>query len=220
MQKKDVRRIVPAAMLAVVLVFGAALISILRAGPGSAPEPAPDQTSYLHKTGDEELAYLLVKLELKTRGVIGDHYTRAQARFPGVDLVYQRWLAKNTILPAAVADRVFSEVVPGATGGRAWVKMVVQDPRNDNNRGDSVALEMLHAIQDGSPSEERSRPEAYYYAEPIKATEVCLPCHGEPKGRPDPIFPEYEKDGWKPDDIVGAVISRVAPRQVADSMSR
>ncbi len=220
MQKKDVQRGVAVALFAMFLLFGVALLAIVRAGPGAAPEAAPDETSYLQKTGDEELAYLLVKLELKTRAVIGDHYNRAQTRFPGVNLLYQRWLAKNTILPAAVADRVFAEVVPGATGGRAWVKMVVQDPRNDNNRGDSVARGMLRAIQDGSPREERSLPEAYYYAEPIKATDGCLPCHGEPDGAPDPLFPEYEKNGWKADDIVGAVISRVAPRQVVAGMSR
>ena len=154
---------------------------------------------------------MLVKLELKTRAVMGGHYTRAQSTIPGVDFIYKRWIAKNMILPAAVADQVFSEVVPGATGGRAWVKMVVENPRNPHNRGDSIALELLGTIQGGNATAERSTPEAYYYAEPIKATSTCLSCHGDPKGAPDPVFPQYEKDGWRDGDIVGAVIARVAP---------
>jgi hypothetical protein len=169
--------------------------------------------TYLDKWGDQELAYLLVKLELKTRAVIGGHYTRVQSPVPGIDTIYKRWLAKNAILPAAVADRVFSEVVPGATGGRAWVKMVVEEPRNPHNRGDSTALELLREIQDGNPGAERSTPKAYYYAEPIKATKTCLPCHGELRGEPDPLFPQYKKNGWRDGEIVGAVIARVAPEK-------
>ncbi|MFQ5804334.1 MAG: DUF3365 domain-containing protein, partial [Candidatus Methylomirabilales bacterium] len=53
----------------------------------------------------------------------------------------------------------------------------------------------------------------YYYAEPIKATKTCLPCHGEPRGEPDPLFPQYKKNGWRDGEIVGAVIARVAPEK-------
>ncbi len=141
------------------------------------------------------------------------HYARAQSPVPAVDLIYKRWLAKNTILPAAVADRVFAEIVPGATGGRAWVKMVVEEPRNPHNRGDNTALELLHQIQAGAPSAERSVPEAYYYAAPIKANKTCLLCHGEPKGEPDPVFPQFKKNGWRAGEIIGAVIARVAPEE-------
>ena len=193
------------------IAFVGLLGALATAGPETAPERAGDERTYARKQGDEELAYLLTKLVLETRAVASEHYTRPQSWAPGVDLLYQRWLAKNTILPAAIADRVFSGVVPGATGGRAWVKMVVDEPRNENNHGDSVALELLGEIKGGSPSAERATPEAYYYAEPIKASEACLPCHGEPSGEPDPLFPEYKKNGWRPDEIVGAVVSRVAP---------
>lgn len=72
-------------------------------------------------------------------------------------------------------------------------------------------IELLRAIQTGAHSAERSSPEAYYYAEPIKATRTCLPCHGEPRGGADPLFPEYTKDGWQDGEIVGAVIARVSP---------
>lgn len=197
-----------------VLVTGAIVVGgVVLSRPETSAPPGEAQVAYLDKRGDEELAYLLVKLELKTRGVVGKHYTRAQSAVPGVDWIYKRWMAKNSILPAAVADQVFSEVVPGATGGRAWVKMVVENPRNPHNRGDVVALELLRAIQEGKQNAERSTPEAYYYAEPIKATGACLPCHGEPRGDPDPVFPQYEKNGWRDGDIIGAVVARVGPEE-------
>ncbi len=162
------------------------------------------------RTGDQELAYLLVKLELHTRREIGGHFTRHQSPVPGVDKTYQRLLVKNMILPAAVAGAVFAETVPNATQGRAWVKMVVDYPRNPNNRGDEVALELLAELRAGAATTERTSHDAYYYAEPIKAKAVCMYCHGEPKGVPDPYFPQYKKDGWRDGEIIGAVVSRVA----------
>lgn len=175
------------------------------APPGSGAPPEPP------RTGDGELAYLLVKLALRTRAVMAGHYTRSQSRFPGVDLLYQRTLAKNGILPAAVADAVFSGTVPSATGGRAWVKMVVAEPRNPNNRGDATALELFAALRAGAPRAEREGAGARYYAEPIVANASCLPCHGAPRGAPDPLFPRYKKDGWRAGEVVGAVVARVAP---------
>jgi hypothetical protein len=194
-------------------VFAIVLAAIVLSQPRMAADIGPKPPTYAEKHGDQQLAYLLVKLELKTRAVMRDHYARAQSPIPPVDLVYKRWLAKNAILPAAVADRVFSEVVPGATGGRAWVKMVVEQPRNPHNRGDSTALEMLSEIKKGGASAERSAPDACYYAEPIKATQLCLPCHGDPKGSSDPIFPQFKRDGWRVGDTIGAVVARVAPEK-------
>ena len=206
-----IKKVVLVAGLVVLVAWAIVLGGIVLSRPGTGT-PKGTQVTYAEKEGDQELAYLLVKLELKTRATIGGHYTRAQSSVPGVDFLYKRWLAKNLVLPAAVADQVFFDVVPGATGGRAWVKMVVEDPRNPHNRGDDVALELLRTIQTGQASVERSTPEAYYYAEPIKATTTCLPCHGGPRGDPDPLFPQYQKNGWRDGDIVGAVVARVSPK--------
>ncbi len=175
------------------------------------PEPAEHDRS-----ADEQLAYLLVKLELATRREIGGHFTRHQSSVPGVDKLYQRLLVKNMILPAAVAGAIFAETVPSATQGRAWVKMVVDDPRNPNNRGDEVALELLAELRAGARTTERTSQGAYYYAEPIKAKAVCMYCHGEPKGAPDPYFPQYKKDGWREEEIIGAVVSRVVSHPHSD----
>ncbi|MHC4937508.1 MAG: Tll0287-like domain-containing protein [Planctomycetota bacterium] len=190
--------------------IGAGLFPQERPAP-SADVPAPLDLE--EREGDRELAYLLVKLVRKTRAVIAGHYTGHQSDLPFVDTAHRRRLAQNRVLPAAVADPIFSKVVPHATGGRAWVKMVVPEPRNPNNRGDETSLALLEKIRAGGPAAEMEFGGAYYYGEAITAKKTCLPCHGEPKGARDPAFPEYEKDGWKEGDIIGAVIARVEPKK-------
>lgn len=152
---------------------------------------------------DRELAELLVKLELRTRAVIAGHYG-------GADQEHRKWLAENLLLPAAVADQVFHETLLETTKGRAWVKMIVDDPRNEHNRGDEVALEMMKEIVGGQATVQRTVAGAVYYAEPIKTVSGCLLCHGEPAGEPDPYFPQFRKNGWQADQVIGAVVARVA----------
>lgn len=200
------RKIMMTVGLVSFLVSIALLASTVPSPSGTALSLASERMIKAERDGDPELAHLLVKLEKKTRAVIGESYTSSSSE-------YKRWLAKNLILPAAVAGRVFADLVPDVTGGRAWVKMVVQEPRNPKNRGDAIALEILREVQAGALSVERPTPEAYYYAEPIKATKTCLLCHGEPEGGPDPLFPQYKKNGWRDGEIIGAVIARVAPKK-------
>jgi hypothetical protein len=206
-------KLVLAALLVLLLsswaFIGATLFPNEKAAP-SADVPAPLDLE--EREGDREMAYLLVKLVRKTRGVIAGHYGGSQSDMPMVDTVYKRTLARNRVLPAAVADPIFSKVVPHATGGRAWVKMVVPKPRNPNNKGDAAALALLEEIRKDGVRAERQVGKAYYYGEAIKAKQGCMACHGEPKGASDPAFPEYTKDGWKVGDIIGAVIARVEPR--------
>ncbi len=211
MKEKVLNRVAWIVVLIPFVLGGGFLASLVTAGPGTVTQPPVAKMDSVRKEGDQELAYLLVKLELRTRSVIAGHYGRSQSSAPGVNQLYKRSLAKNLILPAAVADGIFAEVVPQATGERAWVKMVVDQPRNPNNRGDDTALEMLTLMKGGAPSVERVTDEAYYYGEPIKANSKCLRCHGEPAGAPDPSFPQYQKNGWVDGEIVGAVIARVGP---------
>lgn len=208
------KNVVAPVVLVLFFLSTGTLVAIIAAGPTEVtPEargqPAPSPPDRLRR-GDEELAYLLVKLELETRSVIAGHYACAQSSFPGVDTLYKRWLTRNMLLPAAIADEIFAEVVPQATSGRAWVKMVVDEPRNPNNRADDVARELLGEIKTGAKSAERGTSGAYYYAEPIRTVAGCLRCHGEPAGEPDPSFPQFKKNGWKAGQIVGAVVARVA----------
>ncbi len=205
-----------AILLIVSLTFN---LGLFFAGPSAGlNEKAPASTlerASGDKKGDAQLAYLLVKLELQTRSEMASHFTRKQSSLPGVDKLYQRLLVKNLILPAAVAGNIFSEVVPQATSGRAWVKMVVDEPRNPKNRGDEEALNLLAELRKGAATAERNTGDAFYYAEPIKAKAACMYCHGEPKGAADPFFAQYKKEGWRPGEIIGAVIARVAPEEAA-----
>ena len=195
-----------------VLLALMAVVSVAVTTSASKPDPG-GAASYLDKDGDDELAYLLVKLEKRTRQVIAGHLGRKQPAGADATAAYKQFLIENLILPAAVADPIFAEVVPGATGGRAWVKMVVPEPRNPNNRGDATALEIFAELRRGAESVWRKADGASYYGEPIVATAGCLPCHGTPAEEPDPHFPQYLKNGWKAGDIVGGVIARVAPEK-------
>jgi hypothetical protein len=152
---------------------------------------------------EKELARLLVRLELQTRAVIGNKLLKASGD-------NREFMIRHTILPAAIADPIFSGVVPRNTEGRAWVKMVVDNPRNPNNAGDTVALEMINELKGGKVDVvEKDLADAFYYAEPIVATKACLECHGNPRGAPDPHFSEYKLEGWKVDEVIGGVVSRV-----------
>jgi hypothetical protein len=153
---------------------------------------------------DAELARLLVKLEKRTRATVAAHYVAA-------DPTHRSWMAEHLLLPAAVADTVFYEVVSDATNDRAWVKMVVEEPRNPHNTGDEVALAMLRQLRKGQePSAQQVTATACYYAEPITVARTCLACHGQPEGEPDPFFPQYVKNGWTEGEVIGAVVARVA----------
>lgn len=184
--------------------------AFLLAVSGASPMPVAAQPASLQPTRDQEMARLLVKLVLRTRAAIAKQYETD--RFPGWNQLYKYALAKNAVLPAAIADQVF-QAVPDLTGSRAWVKMVVDNPRNPNNKGDETALELLAELRRGANAVERQAKDAYYYAEPIRAKAWCLGCHGEPKGAPDPMFPKYTKDGWKDGELIGAAVARVAPRK-------
>ncbi len=160
-------------------------------------------------SADREIAKLLVKLELKTRSVIAGHYAREQVGGEEQTAAYQRLMRRNLILPAAVADSIYASTVPESTGGRAWVKMIVDVPRNPNNKGDATSASILEELKGGASSVERKADGAVYYAEPIIARMDCLTCHGEPKGKPDPYFPQYHREGWTENQVIGAVMARV-----------
>ena len=194
------------------LITGTLLLT-LTIGPGSGciiavvdteEGPGAPRATRAASCPDAELARLLVKLELRTRSVIAGHYVAA-------DEDHKTWLSETVLLPAAVADKVFHETVPAQTDDRAWVKMVVDEPRNPHNAGDATAIAMFAQIKEGASKVSRRTGGAHYYAEPIVAAKGCLRCHGSPRGAPDPFFPQYQKNGWEEGEVIGAVVARVAP---------
>ncbi len=64
-------------------IAAAGLLAAIILTPRHAALPAePQEMTYVDMRGNQELAYLLVRLELQTRAVIGEHYTRAQSQLP------------------------------------------------------------------------------------------------------------------------------------------
>lgn len=83
-------------------------------------------------------------------------------------------------------------------------------PRNPKNMPDAFEMEALNAFaQDPSLHEYYRRTTAdgkavMRYAQPVRLTEDCLYCHGDPAGSKDPFG--YKKEGMKAGDIKGAFV--------------
>ncbi len=76
-------------------------------------------------------------------------------------------------------------------------------PRNPKNEPTAFELEILQEIKANNLDEKIivSRDEVRYF-KPIKLTEECLFCHGDPKGKKDPTGGQLE--GWQVGEIHGA----------------
>jgi methyl-accepting chemotaxis protein len=77
------------------------------------------------------------------------------------------------------------------------------DPRNPKNKPTPLELDVLDEIKSKNLEEKIvvSHDEVRYFR-PIKLTEECLFCHGDPKGKADPTGGKLE--GWKAGEIHGA----------------
>ncbi len=76
-------------------------------------------------------------------------------------------------------------------------------PRNPVNEPKGVEIEALKKLESGALSEYivRGKGEIRYFR-PIKLSEDCLFCHGDPKGSPDPVG--GTKEGWRAGEVHGA----------------
>jgi len=76
-------------------------------------------------------------------------------------------------------------------------------PRNPKNEPNALEKEVLADLQAGKSTEkiivEKDR---ILYFKPIKLTEECMYCHGDPKGEKDPSG--GTKEGWKVGEVHGA----------------
>jgi methyl-accepting chemotaxis protein len=76
-------------------------------------------------------------------------------------------------------------------------------PRNPANEPKGVEIEALKKLESGElPEYTTSDRQNVYYFRPIKLSEDCLYCHGDPVGSIDPIG--GVKEGWKAGEIHGA----------------
>jgi methyl-accepting chemotaxis protein len=81
-------------------------------------------------------------------------------------------------------------------------------PRNPKNQADDFERKALEAFQQDSSLKEFSErrveggKEVMRYAQPVRATQDCLFCHGDPAGQKDPFG--HAKEGMKVGDLRGA----------------
>jgi methyl-accepting chemotaxis protein len=94
-------------------------------------------------------------------------------------------------------------------------------PRNPKNTPDSFEAEALHAFSRDPTLKEYYRRETIAgnplirYAQPVRLTEDCLFCHGEPAGSKDPFH--YLKEGMKVGDLRGAFVVTAPANALAES---
>jgi methyl-accepting chemotaxis protein len=76
-------------------------------------------------------------------------------------------------------------------------------PRNSENEPKGIEIEALKKLESGELKDfVKNDGKNVYYFKPIRLTQDCLLCHGDPAGTPDPIG--GIKEGWKVGEIHGA----------------
>lgn len=154
----------------------------------------------------EETAATLSQVVINIRAAVAKNFTEPNKIWWLPNALYRYILARNAVLPAAIAG---GGVHPTNPSGGVVLKMVVVEPRNEANRPDDVERSLLEQVlRTGLPAA-ASTAEFAYHARPIKAADWCGRCHGEPRGSPDPLFPKYKKEGWKTGEVIGAATARV-----------
>ncbi|MBZ4685023.1 MAG: methyl-accepting chemotaxis sensory transducer [Desulfomicrobiaceae bacterium] len=76
-------------------------------------------------------------------------------------------------------------------------------PRNPKNEPNALELKVLEELKaTGAPEKVIVEKDRILYFRPIRLTQECLYCHGDPKGEKDPTG--GVKEGWKVGEIHGA----------------
>jgi len=155
------------------------------------------------------------------------------ATITGMASATRVWFSRNinTFVPGHNFQRI--EQVPVVVGWKVAQEYAVKQgmefktpalhPRNPQNSPDEFERRALEAFErDPALSEfwERSRENGkdwMRYAQPVRTTEECLFCHGDPVGAKDPFG--YSKEGMKVGELRGA-FSVKAPTDVLVANSR
>ena len=106
MKTRNTLRPIAAIFVGIVVILSTAVnLGLVFAGPvvGKKTRARPEfrTVAPTNRTGDEQLAYLRVRLVPATRRELAGHFTRGQSPIPAVDKLYQRLTVKNMIPPAA-----------------------------------------------------------------------------------------------------------------------
>ncbi|ACU89177.1 methyl-accepting chemotaxis protein [Desulfomicrobium baculatum] len=80
-----------------------------------------------------------------------------------------------------------------------------ENPRNPKNEPDALEREVLSEFsRTGLPEKVIVEKDRLLYFKPIRLSEDCLYCHGDPKGEKDPTG--GVKEGWKAGEVHGAFV--------------
>jgi methyl-accepting chemotaxis protein len=93
-----------------------------------------------------------------------------------------------------------------------------RDPKNQPDDFDRRALEAFQAdpsLKEYSERKVENGQDVMYYAQPVRLTQDCLFCHGEPAGQKDPFG--YAKEGMKVGDLRGAFTVRASTQELVQT---
>jgi len=151
----------------------------------------------------------------------------------GMAAATRNWVSENidTIVPGREFKHLTQVPVVAAWGAaQQYAKAQDMDfrtpsltPRNPKNQPDEFERRALEAFQrDPSLKEFSERrvengKEVMRYAQPVRLTQDCLLCHGDPAGQKDPFG--FTKEGMKAGDLRGAFVVRASTEQLLQTAS-
>lgn len=96
-------------------------------------------------------------------------------------------------------------------------------PRDPKNQPDELERRALESFEKDSSLKEYSErlvedgKDVMFYAQPVRLTQDCLLCHGDPAGAKDPFG--YVKEGMKAGDLRGAFTVRASTQALVQTAS-
>ena len=110
---------------------------------------------------------------------------------------------REKILSAVPIITAMNVAAKNAEEGGYQLRVPKVSPRNPDNEPDELELEVLSEFKEKNIDEKLiAEKHQIRVFRPIRLSEECMLCHGDPKGSPDPIG--GTKEGWKVGEIHGA----------------
>jgi methyl-accepting chemotaxis protein len=110
---------------------------------------------------------------------------------------------RDTLLQAVPIITAIEVAGKNAQEGQYEFKVPKFQPRNPNNEPKGLEIEALKKLETGELTEYvKTDFQNVYFFRPIRLTEDCLLCHGDPAGSIDPVG--GIREGWKVGEVHGA----------------
>lgn len=108
-------------------------------------------------------------------------------------------------------------------------KQATIDPMHPDNKADKYDLAIIEkfrknkGLKDDEGSMDKNGTPYYYYAKPIKITQGCLRCHGDPADAPREVVEQYGTENgynWEPNTIASAYVIYVPLKNALDKAKK